>query len=114
VTAAAAAAAARDEVAVAAAYDGAVGVLCGCWAARWGWCLGGMMTEICFNDLTVRVGVATIAVEVKGLETVTVTVFGLTEMYVHWKPGFRIKLEASLSASLSTDANTRQHLGLGL
>jgi len=64
---AAAAAAARDEVAVAAAYDGAVGGFCGCWAARWGWRLGGMMTEIYFNDLTARVGVATVAVEVKGL-----------------------------------------------
>ena len=60
--AAAAAAAARDEVAVAAAYDGAVGGFCGCWAAHGGWRLGGMMTEIYFNDLTARVGVATVAV----------------------------------------------------
>jgi len=59
---AAAAAAARDDVAVAAAYDGAAGVFCGCWAARWGWRLGGMMTEIYFNDLTARVGMAKEAV----------------------------------------------------
>ena len=32
------------------------------------------------------------------LESVTVTVI---EFYVCWKPGFRIKLEASLSSSLS-------------
>jgi len=39
------------------------------------------MTEIYFNDLTARVGTATIALEFKGLglETVTVTVFELTE-----------------------------------
>ena len=73
VTAAAAAAAARDEVAVAAAYDGAAGVFCGCWAARWGWRLGGMMTEIYFNDLTARVGVATVAEEVTGLVLGSVT-----------------------------------------
>ena len=64
---AAAVAAARDEVVVAAAYDGAIGGFCGCWAACWGWRLGGMMTEIYFNDLTTRVGVATVAMEVKGL-----------------------------------------------
>jgi len=67
----AAAAAARDEV-VAAAYDGAAGVFCGCWVARW-WRLGGMMTEIYFNDLTARVGVATVAEEVTGLVLGSVT-----------------------------------------
>ena len=63
------------------------------------------MTEICFNNLTAIVGVATVAVDVNGLvlETVTVTVFGfeLTETCVQWKPGFRIKLEALLSSGLS-------------
>jgi len=71
VAAAAAAAAARDEVDVAAAYDGAAGVFCGCWAARWGWHLGGMMTEIYFTDLTARVGTAV------ALESVTATVIDL-------------------------------------
>ena len=55
------------------------------------------MTEISFNDLTARVGmatIATIAVKVKGLvlETVTATVINL---YVYWKLGFR--MEALLS-----------------
>jgi len=56
----------------------------GSWAARWGSHLGGMITEVCFNDLTARVGVATRAMEVKSLvlETVTATVFEVTEMYV--------------------------------
>ena len=91
---AAAAAAARDDVAVAAAYDGAAGVFCGCWAARWGWRLGGMMTEIYFNG-TARVGISTVA-----LESVTAAMINL---YAYWKPGFRIKLEAWLSSSLSRD-----------
>jgi len=80
----AAAAAARDEASVAAACLGTDGGLGGFWAGRGGWRLGGMLAEIEFNDLTARVGVATAMVEVKGLvlETVTVTVFELTEMYV--------------------------------
>jgi len=91
---AAAAAAARDEVVVA-AYDGAAGVFCGCCAARGVWRLGGMMAEMCFNDLTARVGVATVAT---AINSVTATVI---DLYVHWKPGFVLNLEASLSSSLS-------------
>jgi len=53
------------------------------------------MTEICFNDLTARVGTATVA-----LESVTATVIEI-DLYVYWKPGFRIKLEALLSTGLS-------------
>ena len=52
------------------------------------------MTEIYFNDLIARVGVATIAM---ALESVTATVI---DLYAHWKPGFRFKLEASLSSGL--------------
>jgi len=53
------------------------------------------MTETYFNDLTARVGTATIA-----FESVTATVIKI-DLYVYWKPGFRVKLEALLSSSLS-------------
>jgi len=72
--AAAAAAAAKDDV-VAAAYDGAAGGLGG--TAQGVWRLGGM---------------ATIAI---AIESVTATVI---DLYVYWKPGFVIRLEAWLSA----------------
>jgi len=62
-------------------------------AAREGWRHGGMMTETYFSDLTAGVGMATIT-----LESVTATVI---DLYTYWKPGFRIKLEALLSSSLS-------------
>jgi len=63
-----------------------------------------MMKEIYFNDLTARVGTATVA-----LESVTATVIEI-DLYVYWKPGFRIKLEASLAANLSVG---RDGSGLG-
>jgi len=62
------------------------------------------MTEIYFNDLTARVGTATIAL---ALESVTATVI---DLYVYWKPGFRIKLEALRLSILSVG---RDGSGLG-
>ena len=53
------------------------------------------MTEIYFNDLTARVGTATIA-----LESVTATVI---DLYVYWKPGFVIRLEAWRATSMYVD-----------
>jgi len=76
----AAAAAARDDV-VAAACDGAAGVFCGGWAARWGWRLGGMMTI--------------------AIESVTATVI---DLHVCWKGRFVLRLEAWLSSSLDAVA----------
>jgi len=60
-----------------------------------------------------RVGTATIAVgfgfngsitrvSMLGLESVTATVI---DLYVYWKPGFRVRLEALLSSSPSRDGN---------
>jgi len=60
------------------------------------------MTELYFNDLPVRVGVATVAIE-----SVTATVI---DLYVYWKPGFMLKLEAWLATSLSVG---RDGSGLG-
>ena len=137
------------------------------------------MTEIYFNDLTVRVGMATVGVKVTGLVLETVAVptlvrlgmatvadgindsaagfldtlavrfndsttrqhwycccwtsvlesisihgLELIDLYVHWKPGFMLNLEASLLSILSvvrddklwsTDSITqRQQLGLNV
>jgi len=64
-------------VAVTAAYDGAAGFCC--WAARGGWRLGGIMATV-------------------ELESVTTTVI---DLYVYWKLGFMLNLEAWLSTGLS-------------
>jgi len=60
------------------------------------------MTEICFKA---RVGTATVAIE-----SVTATVINL---YVYWKPGFMLNLEAWLSLAVKFNGSmTRQQLRL--
>jgi len=83
----AAAAATRDEATVAAAQVGTDGGLGGLCAGRWCWHRGGTLTERSFNDLTARVG--------------TATVIDFTDLYVYWKPCFVLKSETLHSPSLS-------------